>query len=163
SISGTSCLVSDPERRGLLGSIIERLVSLEAAQRRPWNKAEIELLDEIVPPLQESGIIEVDGQQQVAGAGYSAPLLRKALQEARIAIVGHGVLGRAVRALLTDMPCGPITVIESSSVARANVKGTGPLGGASRPSADATVAEQSLSRPRDAAQWTEAVGGQDWV
>ncbi len=166
SMSGTACVVSDPERRGLLGPIIERLFSLEAVQGRPWNEAEVELLEEIIPQLQESGIIEVDGQQQVAGAGYgySAPLLRKALAEARIAIVGHGVLGDAVRLLLMDMPCGPITVIESSSVARTgNVKGIGPLRGPSRPSAGATGAERSLPWPRDAAQWIKAVGGHDWV
>src|SRR6516225_4587164 len=65
SLSGTACVVSDPERRGLLGPIIERLFSLGSAQRRPWNEAEIEILDEIIPQLQESGIIEADGQHQL--------------------------------------------------------------------------------------------------
>ena len=163
SMSGTACVVSDPERRGLLGPIIERLFSLEPAHRRPWNEAEVELLEEIIPQLRESGIIEGDGQQQVKGVGYgyAAPLLRKALAEARIAILGHGVLGDAVKLLLTDMPSGPITVIESSSVvARAvNGKEIGRLSAPSRPASDATIAE----RPRDTAQWMEAVGGQDWV
>ena len=62
SLSGTACVVSDPERRGLLGSIIERLLSPEAMQRRPWNQAEIELLEEVIPQLQQSGIVEVDGK-----------------------------------------------------------------------------------------------------
>jgi len=165
SLSGTACVVSDPERRGLLGPIVERLFSLGSAQRRPWNEAEIEILDEIIPQLQESGIIEADGQHQLpSGDGYCPPLLRKPLPEARIAVVGHGVLGDAVRSLLKDMPCGRITVIESSSVARAtDAEGTGPLSGVSRPSAEATVAEQSLPRPRDAPEWREAVGGHDWV
>jgi bacteriocin biosynthesis cyclodehydratase domain-containing protein len=165
STSGTACVVSDPERRGLLGPIIERLFSLDAVQQRPWNEAETELLDEIIPQLQESGIIEVDGQQEVASGDGSFPsLLHKALPQARIAVVGHGVLGDAVRLLLTGMPCGPITVIESSSVARArDMKGTEPVCTPSGLPADAKVAERSLPKPRDVAQWMEAVGGQDWV
>src|SRR6516162_633313 len=60
SLSGVACVVSDPERRGLLGSIIERLLSPDGKQPRPWNEAETELLDEIIPQLRESGIIETD-------------------------------------------------------------------------------------------------------
>jgi bacteriocin biosynthesis cyclodehydratase domain-containing protein len=164
SMSGTACVVSDPERRGLLGPIIEQLFSLEAGQRRPWNKAEVELLEEIIPQLRESGIIEVDDDQEAVGQGYSPTLLRKALAEARIAIVGNGVLGDAVRLLLMDMPCGSITVIESSSVARArDATGIGPLRGSSGTSVHGTVAARSLPRPKDAAQWIEAVAGHDWV
>src|SRR5215471_15835356 len=75
SLSGTACVVSDPERRGLLGPVIERFFSQEPERRRPWNEAEVELLEEIIPQLQESGIIEVDGWQQAAGTGigYSVP------------------------------------------------------------------------------------------
>src|SRR6516164_9240968 len=46
SMSGTACAVSDPERRGLLGPVIERLFSSDAVQQRPWNQAEVELLQE---------------------------------------------------------------------------------------------------------------------
>jgi bacteriocin biosynthesis cyclodehydratase domain-containing protein len=163
SLSGTACVVSDPERRGLLGPIIERLFSLEEA-RRPWNEAEVELLEEIIPQLQESGIVEVDGQQQATSSGSSAPLLRKAVPESRIAIVGHGVLGDAVKSLLMGMHCGHITVIESSSVANATggqeVKSFRISSGTAQ---DARVADRSLPRPRDAAQWKEAIEGQDWI
>jgi bacteriocin biosynthesis cyclodehydratase domain-containing protein len=163
SLSGTACVVSDPERRGLLGPIIESLFSLEKAQR-PWNEAEVELLEEIIPQLQESGIVELNGQQPAASSGSSAPLLRKALPESRIAIVGHGVLGDAIGLLLMGMPCGPITVIESSSVAEAadgqRVKSFRALSGTAQ---DARVADRSLPRPRDAAQWREAIRGQDWI
>jgi bacteriocin biosynthesis cyclodehydratase domain-containing protein len=149
SLSGTACVLSDPERRGLLGPLVKKLLSSEEMQRRPWNEAEAELLEEILPQLQESGIVEADDVQPVPGAGYSssAPILRKGLAEARIAIVGHGVLGEAVRSLLTGMPCGSITMIESSSVAGSRDGHT----------------ERSLPRPRDAAQWAEAVGDHDWV
>jgi bacteriocin biosynthesis cyclodehydratase domain-containing protein len=166
SMSGTACVVSDPERRGLLGPVIERFFSLEPEQRRPWNEAEVELLEEVIPQLQESGIIEVDDQQQAGGTGIgdSVPLLRKPLAEASIAIVGHGVLGDAVRLLLMDMPSGPITVIESSSVAKSRyVKEINPLRTPSSPPPYPTVAQRSLRSPRDAAQWIEAVGGHDWV
>lgn len=166
SMSGTACVVSDPERRGLLGPVVERLLSPDAMQRRPWNDAEIELLDEILPQLQESGIVETDDPPLVPGARYGspAPILRKPLTESRIAVVGHGVLGQAVRSLLTSMPCGSITVIESSSVARAGeVAGSGysrpPLQSVTAPA----VPERSIAHPRDPAQWAEAIGDHDWV
>jgi bacteriocin biosynthesis cyclodehydratase domain-containing protein len=166
SMSGTACVVSDPERRGLLGPIIERLLSSEAIQRRPWNEAERELLQEVIPQLQQSGVVETTDQQEVPGANWGSfgHVLRKPLAEARIALVGHGVLGEAVRLLLTDMPCGSITVIESSSVATTgDVTGSGPL--RRRPSAtpEGALPERSLSRPRDAVQWAQVVGEHDWI
>jgi len=163
SLSGTACVVSDPERRGLLGPIMERLFSLEKTQR-PWNEAEVELLEEIIPQLQESGIVEVNGEQHAMATTPSASLLRKALPESRIAVVGHGVLGDSVRLLLMGMPCGPITVIESSSVANATdeqrAKSFRALSGTAQGARDA---DRSLSRPRNAEQWREAIRGQDWI
>lgn len=155
SISGVACVVSDPERRGLLGSIIERLLSPDGKWPRPWNEAEIELLDEIIPQLEESGIIETDDAPPRPSAAFAArpSILRKALPDARVAIVGHGVLGTAVRSLLTGMPCGSVTVFESASVARASGDG----------GSQAAISEQSLRRPRGASEWTEALSGCDWV
>lgn len=166
SLSGSACVISDPERRGLLGSVIERLLAVEEAKRRPWNDAEVELLEEVIPRLQEAGIIEADAmlQDAKAGTGPSTPLIRKPLSDARITIVGHGVLGAAIRRHLREASCGSITVIESSSVA-----GCGPTtqAGASRRSlasgAAPMIADQPLSRPRDAGQWRKAVQGNDWV
>jgi bacteriocin biosynthesis cyclodehydratase domain-containing protein len=166
SLSGRACVVSDPERRGLLGPVIERLLVPDGIQRRPWNEAETELLEEILPQLRESGIVEADGVQPVPGAGYfpSAPILRKALTEARMAVVGHGVLGEAVRSLLTGMPCGSITMIESSSVARAGVATEFASRRPPPGSAPGTaVLERRVPQPRDSAQWVEAIGNHDWV
>jgi len=166
SLSGTACVVSDPERRGLLGPVIERLISPDAMQQRPWNEPETELLEEILPQLQESGIVETDDAQPIPDARYasSTPILRKHLAQSRIAVLGHGVLGQAVRSLLIGMPCGSITVIESSSVAT-----SGEVPGSERPrpllqSAEGpAVPQRSLAHPLDQAQWAEAVGDHDWV
>jgi bacteriocin biosynthesis cyclodehydratase domain-containing protein len=149
SLSGTAYVVSDPKRRGLLGAIIEKLLSDESMQRRPWNEAEGEVLDELLPGLLDAGIVESDEQQDAASARSHlfASILRKDLVEARIAVLGHGVLGEAVVSLLTGMPCGSVTTIESTSVA------------AARPAA----AERLLPRPRDSGEWVEAVGDHDWV
>lgn len=153
SISGHSCLVSDPERRGLLGPVIDRLVSSPVAQRRPWNQAELELLDEIIPQLQQNGIIEAEGSPRQSSRASAGPLgaSGKPLSDARIAVVGHGILGDAVRALLQGMPCGSATIIESSSVAPKP-----PAGGVMSP-------QRSLPRPRNAKQWLEAVADHDWI
>jgi bacteriocin biosynthesis cyclodehydratase domain-containing protein len=166
SMSGTACAVSDPERRGLLGPVIERLFSSDAVQQRPWNQAEVELLQEVIPQLQQSGIVEADDQLTVSGAGHSAsaPILRTALAEARIAIVGHGILGEAVRSLLMDMPCGPIRVIESSSVARDRDRiRAAPLRVPLSSPAGPGVPDRSVQRPRDGLQWAEAIRDHDWV
>jgi len=151
SISGIACIVSDPERRGLLGSVIERLLSPDGKLPRPWNKGETELLDEIIPQLQESGIIETDDApaSPITSVAARASVLCKKLDHARIAVVGDGVLGAAVRALLTGMPCGSVTVLQSSSVA---TRGTGSSAGAS-----------AQPRPRTAAEWSKALSGCDWV
>ena len=157
SLSGVACIVSDPDRRGLLGSIIERLLSPDGKWPRPWNEAETELLDEIIPELQESGIIETDetAPPPRAASQTRAPVLTKNLDEARIAIVGHGMLGKSVRALLTGMPCGSVTVLQSSSVAQVGAApGAGP---------NATGSTEPQPRPGTSADWAEALSGCDWV
>lgn len=162
SLSGSACVVSDPERRGLLGSVIERLLVFEPEQRRPWNDAENELLEEVVPELEASGIVEIDGAADPdAGDSFSVPLLGKPLAEARIAIVGHGVLGRAVRAFLTNVPCGSVTLIESSSVSQV---GGAPDSACPLPPAPwAAPPIRLLARPRDAGEWGAILGDHDWA
>jgi bacteriocin biosynthesis cyclodehydratase domain-containing protein len=167
SMSGPVCLVSDPEQRGLLGPIIARLVSPEARKLRPWNDAESEILLEIIPELQSQGIIE-DPDQENSDKGPAAAsrmFLRPPLTEARIALVGHGVLGEAVRLLLTGMPCGPISVIESTSVARPGPASepVGTLIWSSQLPGDSTGAHRVLPKPRGLEQWMETLRGHDWV
>ncbi len=163
STSGPVYVVSDPERRGLLGRIIERLLSPDGTGPRPWNASEIELLDEVVPQLRQSGIIEGDGEHPTAGVAPASSAPGKALSEARIAIVGHGVLGQSIRSALTDMACGPITMIESSSVAFGCSSGANALRRAGLPAAEAAKCGRTLSRPEDAAQWLQALGDNDWI
>jgi bacteriocin biosynthesis cyclodehydratase domain-containing protein len=166
SMSGTAYLVSDPEQRGLLGPVVERLLTPDATQRRPWNDAEAELLAEILPQLQDNGIVEADDIRPLPDA-IGEPIgqiLRKPLAQSRIAIVGHGVLGEAVRSLLTGMPCGSVTILESSSVARA-----GEIVGSTAPwpplesAAGPDVLQRALGHPQDQAQWAAALGGYDWA
>ena len=149
SLSGTAYVVSDPKRRSLLGTVVERLMSNEGIQRRPWNEAECELLDELLPGLVDAGIIELDEPRDVANtkSHLFTPILRKDLVEARIAVLGHGVLGEAVSSLLTGMPCGSVTIIESTSVATAKP----------------AMTQRLLPRPRDSGEWVEAVRDHDWV
>jgi bacteriocin biosynthesis cyclodehydratase domain-containing protein len=166
SVSGPSCVVSDSEQRGLLATIIEKLLSSQGVPSRPWNESEMDLLKEVIPELQQSGIVELDGQQPARGGGldFHAPILRKPFSEARVAIVGHGVLGRAVRSLLTDTPCRSITVIESSSVARSdNVRNGVSLEPLSASGPVGPVSITSLPRPQDSAQWVQSVRDHDWV
>jgi bacteriocin biosynthesis cyclodehydratase domain-containing protein len=147
SLSGPVCMVSDPRRRGLLGPVIHRLLDADEMRRRPWNEAEVELLDECLPELAEAGVIETDEPLRASGGGFQTnpSILRKPLVEARIAVLGHGILGQAVASLITAMPSGPVTTIASTSVA-----------GSPR-------AGWVLERPRDEAQWAEAIAGHDWV
>jgi bacteriocin biosynthesis cyclodehydratase domain-containing protein len=152
-MSGIACILSDPERRGLLGSVVERLLSPDGKPPRPWNNAKIELLKEILPQLRDSGIIVADDAPPPSDTEPHAPILRKNLEKARIVVVGHGVLGTAVRALLIGMPCGSIITLRSSSVAEAGADAG--LGAASP--------AQSLPRPRGTAEWTDALSGCDWV
>jgi bacteriocin biosynthesis cyclodehydratase domain-containing protein len=163
STSGTAYVVSDSERRGLLGPIIEKLVSLDPHQRRPWNQTELELLEEILPQLRDSGVVESSGVANTPNRADGGPvsLWGKPLAESRIAIVGHGVLGRAVQRLLSDIPCGSITVIESSSVAEPACGGR-PTAGAETPS-ESTALVRLLSQPKDADQWVGAISDHDWV
>jgi len=143
SLSGMVCVVSDPQRRGLLGPVIQRLLARDATQRRPWNQAEIELVEELLPQLQESGVVEVDSRP-VPGPDRTAlpAILGKNLAEARVAIVGNGVLGEAVRALLTRMPYQSVTVLESSSVAQVG---------------------RAPTTPRETSEWVDVLRGHDWI
>jgi bacteriocin biosynthesis cyclodehydratase domain-containing protein len=166
SLSGPAIVVSDSERRGLLAAVIEKLLSSQGAPSRPWNEAEEELLGEVIPELRQNGIVEVAGRPAAPGGGPGshAPMLRKPLAEARVAIVGHGVLGNAVRSLLADTPCGSITVIESSSVARVdNAKKAASLEQSSGSRPGAAVSVRSLPHPRDSAQWMQSIEDHDWV
>lgn len=167
SASGTACIVSDPDRRGLLGPVIERLISMDVEQRRPWNEAELELLRQVVPPLQEAGVIESSVAQMAPrpeSHGSVSPAIPEDLSQSRVAIVGDGILGRAVSALLSDMPCGSITVIESSSVSELG-RGMGvestsrTCGGHAADGASTRV----VQRPRDAEHWTQVAEASDWI
>jgi bacteriocin biosynthesis cyclodehydratase domain-containing protein len=161
--SGKSFLVSDPERRGLLGPIIDRILSQESVQKRPWNEAEGELLRDLMPQLQQNGIIASDDKSQIMseGRGFSIPILCKPLAEARVAIVGDGVLGEAVRLLLIDMPC-EFTVVESSSVARSAYRTETDI--RKRPPSQTRIPGQTkVVRPSGEADWIEIAKGHDWV
>ncbi len=152
STSGRSFVVSDAERRGLMGSIVERILSPQLGRARPWNDAEKELLGELIPQLRQSGILEADSGESAAwdaDAGLpSTSLLRTPLAECHVAIVGHGVLGEAVRRIMRDAPCKRITTIASSSVAETvGVRSSEPL----------------VARPAGEPEWVAAIEDQDWV
>jgi bacteriocin biosynthesis cyclodehydratase domain-containing protein len=155
SMSGISYVVSDPERRGLLGTVIDRLFLADATQSRPWNESETNLIQEVLPQLVESGLVEADGPQPSASDARSSltPILDKNLAEARVAIVGHGVLGNAVRSLLAPAPWASIKIFESSSVAR-DIDATAQV--------TAMARGQAASKPRET-DWAEAIGGFDWI
>jgi bacteriocin biosynthesis cyclodehydratase domain-containing protein len=126
----------------------------------------VELLKEVIPGLQQNGIVEVDGSQAAQGWDMDSrtPALQKPFADARVAIVGHGVLGRAVRALLTDTPCRSITVIESSSVARSdNVSNAISPEPHLASAPAAAVSIRSLPRPQDSLQWIQSIKDHDWV
>src|SRR5580658_9839459 len=53
SLSGPACVVSDSERRGLLASVIEKLLASQGMPSRPWNESEAALLAEVIPELQQ--------------------------------------------------------------------------------------------------------------
>ena len=165
SMSGPSIVLSDPERRGLLGAIVGRLLSLEPALLRQWNEAELELLNEIIPQLQQEGIIEYDRGAQRSGEDEATPKLSfKALENSRIAIVGHGVLGQAVRSLLVGMPCQSITTIESSSVPRRRERGK--TNEDRRPAFEvhgSAALCETRTRPQNRARWIETIKDHDWI
>jgi bacteriocin biosynthesis cyclodehydratase domain-containing protein len=142
SLSGMACVVSDPQRRGLLGPVIQRLLARDAAQLRPWNQAEIELLEELLPQLQDSGVVEGDSRPSSPDFTPSPSIPGKDLADARVAIVGNGVLGEAVRTFLTRIPCRSVTVLESASVAT-----------------DGRVP----TKPREPSEWIEALREHDWI
>lgn len=162
--TGRSLVLSDPERRGLLGPIIGRILSLDEARDRPWNDAESEVLRELIPQLEESGVIECDGQAKLLNEGRGAfiPLLQKPITDARIAIVGHGVLGEAVRRFLTGMPCASLTMVESSSVAKAGIAQAVDIVG-QLPNSSGMTSQTQLARPTTESGWSGALAGHDWV
>ena len=161
--SGRSFVASDSEQRGLLASIIEKIVSPQLVPMRPWNQAESEVLKELLPELQENGILDASVESQTANGtrGISAPILRKPLTEAKIGILGHGVLGHAIRLLLQRMGCRWITTVESSSVAAAGEKVALNLMGES-PSPAALNSRRSAA-PSDEQEWITTLRGHDWI
>jgi bacteriocin biosynthesis cyclodehydratase domain-containing protein len=164
STSGRSFVASDSERRGVLGSIIEKILSPQVLPPRPWNQTESDLLRELIPELQENGILDSnDGTQLRNGdGGIYTPWLHKPLTEARLGIVGHGVLGQAVRGLLQTMPCGSITTVESSSVANANhMTKRQPVEQALIPLT--MDFNRQVARPSGEREWSATVKGHDWI
>jgi len=162
--SGRSIVVSDSERRGILGNIIEKLVSAQTALSRPWNEAELELLDELMPQLQENGIIDFEDARRATfqEPASSFALVNKPMSQARIAIVGHGVLGQAVRGLLRGLPCKAFNFIESSSVAKS---GEFPVSTSQSPSSATQPIEygEPIPRPAGHDKWLEVLNGHDWI
>ena len=161
--SGRSIVVSDSERRDILGNIIGRLVSPKTTPSRPWNETEVELLDELMPQLQENGIIDFEGAPRATfqEAASSFALVNKPTTQARIAIVGHGVLGQAVRELLRDMPCKAFNFIESSSVAKSRnfrVSTSKFRSSVTKP----IEYGELIPRPTSHDKWVEVLNGHDW-
>jgi bacteriocin biosynthesis cyclodehydratase domain-containing protein len=161
--SGRSYVVSDSERRGMLGRIVERILSPHSSPRR-WNAAETELLRELMPQLAQSGIVEAEAASPAPreGLGVPIPIIGRPLTEARVGIVGHGVLGRAVGRLVDGMPWRSSTVIESSSVAPAATDGASTraeswvaIGNDTRP--------EPRPRPASDHEWVETVRAHDWI
>src|SRR5215469_6776197 len=76
--SGRSFVASDSERRGLLVSIIERIASPLLVPARPWNQAESEVLKELLPELQENGILDAELESLTANdnRGLAITILR---------------------------------------------------------------------------------------
>jgi bacteriocin biosynthesis cyclodehydratase domain-containing protein len=165
SLSGPACVVSDSERRGLLASVIEKLLASQGMPSRPWNESEAALLAEVIPELQQQGIVEVDDEQLPSAGSQTAShlALQKPFADARVAVVGHGVLGKAVVALLTATPCRSITVIESSSVTKATNEShhIAPEPQVASPAHKVSI--RSLSHPTDAVQWVHAIRDHDWI
>jgi bacteriocin biosynthesis cyclodehydratase domain-containing protein len=149
--SGTAFVISDARRRGLLASIARRIVLPDSDSARPWNRAERELLQELLPDLETNGIVELEGRdgpspgdRPISNPGQ---LLRKPLTSARVIVVGHGILGEAVRGHLADLGCASIGVIKSSSVSQAIAEGIEP----------------SLPTPLSAEDWARALTCADWI
>jgi bacteriocin biosynthesis cyclodehydratase domain-containing protein len=164
STSGRSFVACDSERRGVLGSIIERILSPQVVPTRPWNQVESEVLRELMPELRENGILDLNGGTQASNEERDCytSMLRKPLAEAHIGIVGHGVLGNAIRSLLRPMPCGSITMVESSSVAKKNKSAELHL--VDQPlSPVASESNKYIARPTGEREWVETVKGRDWI
>jgi bacteriocin biosynthesis cyclodehydratase domain-containing protein len=159
--SGRSFLASDSERRGLLGSIIEKLLFHQAYPTRPWNQAESDILGELIPELQRNGIVDAKDNMQTMKEDRGGSILRKPLCEARIAILGHGFLGNAVRLLVQRMGCRAITTLESSSVANKSDAAWLNLIGEALSAAPPEV--ERRPGPADEQGWNSILRGQDWV
>jgi hypothetical protein len=149
--SGTVFVISDARRRGLLASIVRRVVLAGTDSARAWNAAERELLQELIPDLVANGIVERPDQDEPLPDGQPTPapgqLLRKPLASARLTVVGHVVLGEAVRDHLADLGCASIGVIKSSSVAQTTEESTEP----------------TLPTPLSADDWVRALTATDWL
>jgi bacteriocin biosynthesis cyclodehydratase domain-containing protein len=158
--SGRSFVVSDSERRGILGTVIERMLSTQLTPARPWNGAETELLNELMPQLTDSGIVESDVAAAAAAADREAAvsLLRVPMAEAHIGIVGHGVLGKAVRGLLRGMSFGRLSLIESGSVASHDNAAADD-----EPSRQDATSETPIPRPTHDQEWLDILRGFDWI
>ena len=161
--SGRSFVASDSERRGLLTSIVEKIVSPRRVPARPWNQAESEVLKELLPELQENGILDASVGAETCNdsRGISVPILRKPLTEAKIGILGHGVLGFSVRLLLQRMGCRSITTVESASVAQAGENAG--LNLMVEPPNSVALSSNRHTTPTDEREWITTVQGHDWV
>jgi bacteriocin biosynthesis cyclodehydratase domain-containing protein len=164
STSGRSFVASDSERRGVLGSIIGKVLSPQVLPARPWNQTESDVLRELIPQLQENGILDSNDGTQVKNEdwGTYTPWLRKPLTDVRLGIVGHGVLGNAVRSLLSTIPCGSITMIESSSVANVNHRTERHLVERAL-SPFALGSDRPVARPSGEREWIATVQDHDWI
>ena len=156
--NGRSFVVSDSERRGILGTVIERILSPQLTPARPWNGAEAELLDALIPQLKDSGIVESDVAAAATGGAAAVSILRVPMAEAHIGIVGHGVLGKAVRAILLGMSFGRLSLIESRSVARRDNAAADD----ERSRQDAT-SEAPITQPTHDREWLDVLRGFDWI
>src|SRR5258708_8308625 len=74
-------------------------------------------------------------------------------------IVGHGILGNAVRLLLQRMGCRSINTVESSSVAQA-FENTGLIGD---PLSPISLNTGRHTAPTNEQEWITTVQGHDWV
>jgi bacteriocin biosynthesis cyclodehydratase domain-containing protein len=158
--SGRSFVVSDSEQRGILGTLIEKILAPPLRPARPRNEAETELLDELMPQLVEAGIVDSSVGMSPATPDRSRhkPILRVPLTEAHIGIVGHGVLGNAIRDLLLGMSCGRISTIESRSVASDhNADATRPQ------AAEPAACAKPIPQPTHDEGWSETLKGYDWI
>lgn len=166
STSGISFVASDPARRGLLGPLVQMILSNRIGQTRPLNEAERELLGDLIPKLEENGIIELDREEQALPVepAFSIPVLQTPLSEAHLYIVGHGVLGAAVARHLEAMRCRLITIVESSSVAQVpSSKVVDSWSPREQAVEGVTASANRLARPARHDDWLETIKDADWI